>query len=293
MGLRAPTEIFSISAWTLLEDGQYESPMTRLLIDHEPGRSRRIEVEGAFTDAKIYFCLTPDNITVSDDFDQHVAPVESPSVSYPSQLLVCDAGFADINGVYVRHGTCNQRPRWAHRDSGRFFLRGGSDGNWCIVNNEGGEKTAPGSKEFYYVHRADDLLSTSAWEVDSDGYSPAPTIQADGPDEFLFATGRDDAAEGVPFLFRNALREQIHGQPRVGEQLLRAIARRGSALLAAPTLPAGARPIALHLHHFSNSSSVCAARDTVNDDSFRGLDDEQIRPERREETGEVWSYVGK
>ena len=307
------TECFVLSEWAPLEQGYGRgSGVTAVLMPHEAHQSRQQEVlsvlqsSGQVISPQLFWLHANRWQVVGDDdlLAAAVRAVEPEPQQYPSQLTINGAGLEGVNGTYERRGSHNERPRWMLlSDERSVFLRGGSDGNWCIVNNEGGAlQNGQARKEFYYTNAAEDLFA-AGWSVDTHGAPPGPSAVPSGPMEpFIPPERAPVAAQSAPMMFRMALEQsakraaegtQGASQPSVAVRILLAIARHGSALIAAPPLPEGRRPIALHLHHFHDDTTLWAAAGAVTDDSFGGLDDEAIRCEGVNGAGEVWSYVGK
>jgi len=91
-------------------------------------------------------------------------------------LRVEGAGVLAVNGIFAPDGHANGKQRWRH-SSVDVWLRVGSDGRWCIVNNPNGEAFGGRAKEYYYNTGSD----SACWEkrqfaLDQDGREPLPTV---------------------------------------------------------------------------------------------------------------------
>lgn len=291
------TEVFVISDWSPLEQGYGRgSNVSHLLVPHETSGSRQQEVVQSLdlTAVPSLYRLHANRWEVVGAGDELAAAARQESTEleqYPSQLEVSGAGLEAVNGTYKMSGSVNNRPRWLlDQQSGPVYLRGGSDGNWCIVNNADGK--TPG-KKFFYVNTAADLFAP--WSADEHGQLPVPLVTPAGEAAPFVAPAGEVAPQGTPILFELALKEAPKSAtpPNAQKRIVLAIARHGSALIAAPPVPEGRRPVALHLHHFHHDTTLWAAAGAVTECSFGGLDDEQISRENSNAVGEVWSYVGK
>lgn len=301
-------QIFRMAKWPVMGIGGWDRGSEKLesveVVLDSAGAMASMAMQGAGTESSVSStCLMrvkPDSIHLlssaeepSEVFDADEEVATKPIEYYPAAFHISSAGLASVNGRYVRDGDWNGKPRWVH-EQGSMWLRLGSDEKWCIVNNSNGCPGAGGTKEFFYACSSLDPLSTK-WLADTHGLQPAPVVEATGPLEAFEQERPVPAHREVPSLFQMAL---THGHsltidPDANTRLLRTIAQNGSALVAAPVLPAGHRPVVLHLHHFSDQTFFGATDGLVNDESFRGLDDECISCVHRDVTAEVWQYVGK
>jgi len=208
-------------------------------------------------------------------------PHECVSTDIPQVLMVSGAGLRQVNGTYVRDGSHNDFPRWRRRGGhGQVgtWLRKGSDRNWCIVNNIDGLATAGHNKEFYYVSNSPEV-ETPSWKCDQHGVGTPPSVASGtANDELGFRTTAigEDAANPHSCLFRSI-------------QLNR------RALVAAPTLQPGQRPIVMHVQHFDDETILFAKTGYVDCESFNGMDDEQIciLDGSMEAGPALFEYIGK
>lgn len=180
-------------------------------------------------------------------------------------LQVRGAGSQAINGKYVRDGMHQGLPRWRRSgcvipkfDQESTWLRKGSDGNWCIVNNFDGSLPAS-EKKFFYNSGSDDIAA-AAWRTDFHGTGPAPSVSpVPAPDPRRHYFSRD---------------EESH---RPSQQLFKHIMEHGRALVLVPPLTHQQRVVVMHIQHFHNETLVYARHQGyVGCESFSGMDDEQI-----------------
>lgn len=301
-------QIFRMARWPLMGiDGWgrgSEKLQTVEVVRDSAGAMANMAMQGAMAESSMSStCLMrvkPASIELlssavepSEVFDAEAAVATKPIEYYPAAFHISSAGLTFVNGRYVRDGDWNGKPRWVH-EQGSIWLRLGSDEKWCIVNNSNGYPCVGGTKQFFYACSSLDPLSTK-WLVDTHGLQPAPVVEATGPLKAFEQESPVRAPCEVPSLFQMALRHghSLDSETDANTRLLRDIARNGSALVAAPALPAGHRPVVLHLHHFSDQTFFGATDGLVNDESFGGLDDECISCVHSDVMAEVWQYVGK
>jgi len=199
--------------------------------------------------------------------DHAEEPPEISCTSLPKRFRVGNAGLDFVNGTYERYA---ENPLWVNTHNYEVYLRKGSDGNWCLVNNRGNrtEKTTDKDKKYYYVNRTAEVTA-AAWREDTHGHHPPPSITVDHGSTF--------------------------------EQLFQAIFPSGSswegsggrALVATPAIPTGCRPLVLTIDHFKSEAMVAVVAGEVDAESFPGLDDECISCVLQEPAGDFWQYTGK
>jgi len=183
--------------------------------------------------------------------------------SFPRRLHVSKAGLDFVNGVYERYG---EDPCWTNQNNYKVYLRKGSDGNWCLVNNRGiaGEHK---EKEYYYVS-SEARLTVAAWRSDSHGQGSPPLVQEQSCSalEQLYQTINTSGGFGVA---------------------------NGSALVAVPAIPMGCRPLVFHSRHFQDETQIAIVKGGVGCGSFSGYDSDQIDCASQGPGGDVWTYIGK
>lgn len=196
-------------------------------------------------------------------------------------LSVTGAGSHEVNGKYVRDGKHAGQPRWRKvgyvipsRGQKGVWLRAGSDGNWCIVNNSDGQLPLD-EKQFFY-----NAADFEGWRTDTHGVDSPPTV-APAP------AGADSR--------RRFQRPRDAEKLRSNERLYQYIQDHGRALIVVPRLEDERRVIVMHMRHFSDATLVYAMKGRVSDDSFPGMDDEcvSINDGNNEFGPSVWSYLGK
>lgn len=212
-------------------------------------------------DAPCLLRVSDKAVRVLNDAEE-LAEIPTSTRSFPKRLRVENAGSDFVNGLYERYG---EDPLWVNQHNYKMYLRKGSDGHWCLVNNRGKEKDE--EKKYYYVNQNVEVTA-AAWWPDTHGQDPPPLVQ------------EQDCS--------------------VHEQLFQAINPSrgndgGSALVATPPIPAGCKPLVLTIEHFSNETMMSVVADTaqVSEESFPGLDDECIGCVSQGPCGDVWRYVGK